>query len=281
MDSMAEINAPWVDPEEPHFPENHPGLADVDYMRRRRMFFYLARDHRLRGLPSPQIAYVPQETHLWREISERLDALHVQTAAAIYREGKRALGLSSERVPQLGELERILLARSGVRLVPAEGLLHGKTYFELWGDRIMPCTQFLRHDDQPEYTPEPDVIHDVIGHVPPLMDPEYASLIELIGQAARRATPDQLEELVRFYWFTIEFGLLEEAGEVRVLGAGILSSIGETEHYLSGDARIVDFALDHVLATAFDTTELQPTLFCAPSLQAIMDAADELFARWN
>lgn len=280
MDSMADIDSPWIDPEQPHFPDNHPGLGDVEYMRRRRMFFYLARDHRLRDLNAPHVQYVEEESALWHQIYDRLDELHQQVAADVYLRGKESLGLRAGQIPQLTELQDKLHRQTRVHLVPAEGLLHGKTYFSLWADRVMPCTQFLRHASQPEYTPEPDIIHDVIGHVPPLMDGPYVRLIEQIGQAARRASDEQLEQLVRFYWFTIEFGLLREAVQTKILGAGILSSIGEIDNVVSGQAEQIEFELQRVLDTAFDTTHLQPTLFVAPSLEVLVDAAQELTADW-
>jgi len=278
---MADINAPWVDPEVLSMPDNHPGLGDKDYVRRRRMFFYSAREHRLRRLPSPHFVYLDEEAELWQSVFRRLDDLHAQHAARVYLEGRDALRIERRRIPNLGELDKTLEASTGVRLVPAEGLLHGKTYFELWADRVMPCTQFLRHGSHPEYTPEPDAIHDIIGHVPPLMDDAYVQLIELVGRMARQVDAERLEQLVRFYWFTIEFGLIEEAGLTRVLGAGILSSIGELEHAISDDVEIRPFELDAVLATAFDNTRLQPLLFKAEALDQIMTAAEVLRDRWG
>lgn len=125
----------------------------------------------------------------------------------------------------------------------------------------MPCTLFLRHHAQSKYTPEAAIIHDVIGHVPPLMGPEYVRLIQVIGQAAQRTTPQQLEAIARFYWFTVEFGLIREAGELEILGAGFLSSIGETETVLRGKVEIRPFSVAAVTTQPFDTTVLQPVLF--------------------
>jgi len=281
VDSMADINSPWVDPEVLSMPDNHPGLSDKDYVRRRRMFFYSAREHRLRRLPSPHFVYLDEETELWQRVFKRLDDLHAQHAARVYLEGRDALRIERRRIPNLGELDKTLQASTGVRLVPAEGLLHGKTYFELWADRVMPCTQFLRHASQPEYTPEPDAIHDIIGHVPPLMDDAYVKLIELVGGMAKQVDAERLEQLVRFYWFTIEFGLIEEDGGTRVLGAGILSSIGELEHAISDDVDVRLFDLETVLATAFDNTQLQPLLFKARSLAEIIAAAEQLREVWK
>jgi phenylalanine-4-hydroxylase len=281
MDSMDKINTPWVDPDHPNFPENHPGLADTEYMRRRLMFFYMARDHRLRNLPTPQFTYTETEQQLWNQVFTRLTELHEESACTIYKKGKQILGLSGNRPPHLNDLQNTLQPITGVKITPAEGLLHGKTYFDMWADKVMPCTQFLRHPRQPNYTPEPDIIHDVIGHVPPLADADYTAIIQRIGQIARAANPDQLDQLVRFYWFTIEFGLLEENSRTTILGAGILSSIEEFEHSMSGQAEIRPFDLEVVMNTPFDTTHLQSTIFIAPSVASIQSAADELANRWN
>jgi phenylalanine-4-hydroxylase len=277
---MAEINAPLLEAEDLQLPQNHPGKDDSAYIRRRKMFFYLARDLRLRGFQAPLLPYTQEETALWARLFARLDELHERAAAGVFLAGKEGLGLVHERIPQLQELSVELQRRTGASLVPAEGLLHGKIYFEHWAEGVMPCTLFLRHHNNPEYTPEPDIVHDVIGHVPPLMDPEYVALIQRIGKVAKAATPEQLELLVRFYWFTVEFGLIKEDGKTKILGAGILSSIGETEHVLAGKPTIRQFDLEEVIQTEFDPTHLQPVLFVAPSLECVIEAADTLAERF-
>lgn len=279
MDSMADINTPIAEVEELILADNHPGRADTAYVRRRRMFFYLARDLRIRQFRTPPLPYADEEQELWRTLYRQLDELHHTHAASIFLEGKENLKLSAQAIPQLLELERLLEPRTGVRLVPAEGLLHGKIYFDYWSKRVMPCTLFLRHASAPRYTPEPDIVHDIIGHVPPLMNTEYVNLIELLGKAARLLSESELEALVRLYWFTVEFGLIREQGKLKILGAGILSSLGESEHVVTGAAKLRPFSLQEVLATPFDPTQMQPTLFVAESLAEIVAAANEFLSR--
>lgn len=281
MDSMGEINAPWEEVEELELPKNHPGICDKGYVRRRKMFFYTARDVRLRGLSNLNFEYTSEEMNLWRGLFSQLDTLHRDSACQLYLAGKSELGLEKETVPSLLDLSSVLMSATGVRLVPAEGLLHGRTYFGYWAHRIMPCTQYIRHHSHPEYTPEPDIVHDVIGHVPPLLHPKYARIIEEVGRLAAAITPEQLEQLVRFYWFTIEFGLLKEGSRRSILGAGILSSIQETRHVLAGGAKIAAFDLEQMLATPFDTTVLQPLLFESDSMSQIEDAVATLRDRWS
>jgi len=273
---MAEINTEILESEELDVPPNHPGRDDKEYLRRRRMFFFLAREHRLRELASPALEYTEEEQALWKNTFLELDELHSKAAARVFQEGKQALGLSPGTIPQLSQLEPQLFSSTGVRLVPAEGLLHGKIYFNYWSKCVMPCTQFLRHAKHPEYTPEPDIIHDVVGHVPPLMNTAYVSLIEKIGRAAQGATAEALERIVRFYWFTVEFGLIEENGKVRILGAGILSSVEETKNVLSGKPQLRPFNFEEMMNQPFATTELQPILYVAPSLETIVNYAGRL-----
>src|SRR5690242_9474901 len=206
----------------------HPGLGDEDYVRRRKELFALCRRHRLERLGPPIIEYTAEETPIWREVSPKLDELHVKYASGIYLAGKRELAITRETIPQLRHISERLRERTNMHLVPAEGALPYRTFYEYIADRGFPVTQFIRHGSHPEFTPEPDIIHDCLGHVPPLMNHDYAELLTLIAKAAS-TTPhgEQVLALKRFSWFSIEFGLIEEGSEVKVFGAGILSSTGE------------------------------------------------------
>src|SRR6266851_7608051 len=205
----------------------HPGLGDEGYVQRRRELFGLCRRHRLERLGPPLIDYTPEETRIWREVSPKLDELHQKHASRIYLNAKRTLGISQAEIPQLRHLSERLERETRMHLVPAEGPLPYRTFYSYIADRGFPVTQFIRHGSHPEFTPEPDMIHDCLGHVPSLMNQDYAELLTLIGKAAS-TTPhgDQVLALKRFSWFSIEFGLIEEANGIKVFGAGILSSIG-------------------------------------------------------
>src|SRR5262249_36286584 len=175
----------------------------------------------------------PEETRTWREVSPKLDELHVKHASEIYLKAKRDLAITQSEIPQLKTLSARLERETNMHLVPAEGPLPYRTFYEYIAKRGFPVTQFIRHGSHPEFTPEPDMIHDCLGHVPPLMNRDYAELLTLIGKAAS-ATPHggQVLALKRFSWFSIEFGLIEEHSETKVFGAGILSSTGEIPHSL-------------------------------------------------
>lgn len=262
--------------------DGHPGLGDSGYVARRRELFELCRRHRLEAMGPPRIEYTPEETRIWREVSPKLDALHVQHASRIYLDAKRALGISSSEIPQLRDLSARLQQETRMHLVPAEGPLPYRTFYRYIADRGFPVTQFIRHGSHPEFTPEPDMIHDCLGHVPPLMNQDYAELLTLIAKAAN-ATPDpeQVLALKRFSWFSIEFGLIEEDGAVKVFGAGILSSTGEIPFSLSDQVTRRPFVADEVIATDYDPSRMQDTLFVIPSFPFLRREAEALVERFG
>src|SRR5207237_4834452 len=144
-------------------------------------------------------------------------------ARQAYLQAKHALAITRSEIPQLRTLSGQVRRATNMHLVPAEGALPYRTFYEYIGARGFPVTQFIRHGSHPEFTPEPDMIHDCLGHVPPLLNQDYAELLVLIGKAVATTTRgDQVLALKRFSWFSIEFGLIEEADETRVFGAGIL-----------------------------------------------------------
>ena len=260
----------------------HPGLADASYVQRRRQLFALCRRHRLDRLGPPLIDYTAEETRIWREVSPKLDELHRRHACRIYLQAKDALGISATEIPQLKLLSERLERETRMHLVPAEGPLPYRTFYSYIAERGFPVTQFIRHGSHPEFTPEPDMIHDCLGHVPPLMNPDYAELLTLIGKAAF-TTPDplQLLALKRFSWFSIEFGLIEEEGETKVFGAGILSSTGEIPFSLSADVQHRPFVTEEVIETDYDPSRMQDKLFVIPSYVFLRREAERLVRRFG
>jgi phenylalanine-4-hydroxylase len=260
-----------------------PGLDDPDYMTRRRNIFYLCRKYRLETLGPPLIEYTDEETRIWKQVSTKLDELHVKHASEIYLKAKRDLAITVDEIPQMRHLSDRLRAETDMHLIPAEGSLPYRTFYEYIATRGFPVTQFIRHGSHPEFTPEPDMIHDCLGHVPPIMNRDYAELLTLIGKAAA-TTPhgDQVLALKRFSWFSIEFGLIEEHGETKVFGAGILSSTGEIPNSLfSKDVTRRPFVTDVVIATDYDPSYMQKNLFVAPSLPFLRRELEGLVRRFN
>jgi phenylalanine-4-hydroxylase len=260
----------------------HPGVNDSRYVQRRRELFALCRDHRLKGLGPPLIEYTHEETRIWRDVSPKLDELHRRHASRIYLQAKRALGISQTEIPQLRHLSDRLERETRMHLVPAEGPLPYRTFYSYIGGRGFPVTQFIRHGSHPEFTPEPDMIHDCLGHVPPLMNQDYAELLTLIGKAAS-TTPrgEQVLALKRFSWFSIEFGLIEEEGESKIFGAGILSSTGEIPFSLSADVEHRPFVTDEVIETDYDPSRMQDLLFIIPSFGFLRREVERLVQRFG
>lgn len=260
----------------------HPGLGDDGYVQRRRDLFALCRFHRLNRLGPPLIEYTAEETRIWREVSPKLDDLHRRHASEIYLHAKRDLGISQSEIPQLRDLSKKLTRTTNMHLVPAEGPLPYRTFYSYIGERGFPVTQFIRHGSHPEFTPEPDMIHDCLGHVPPLMNQDYAELLTLIGKATSTTTqPEQVLALKRFSWFSIEFGLIEEAGKLKIFGAGILSSTGEIPFSLSDEVIHRPFVTDEVIATDYDPSRMQDKLFVIPSFAFLRREAEELARRFG
>jgi phenylalanine-4-hydroxylase len=260
----------------------HPGLGDEGYVQRRKDLFALCRRHRLERLGPPLIDYTAEETRIWREVSPKLDELHRQHASRIYLAAKDDLGISQTEIPQLRLLSQRLERETRMHLVPAEGPLPYRLFYSYIAERGFPVTQFIRHGSHPEFTPEPDMIHDCLGHVPPLMNQDYAELLTLIGKAAYTTPrPDQVLALKRFSWFSIEFGLIEEAGAIKVFGAGILSSTGEIPFSLfSKDVKRRPFVTDEVINTDYDPSRMQDQLFIIPSFVFLRRELEQLVRRF-
>ena len=261
----------------------HPGLGDEDYVRRRKELFALCRRHRLERLGPPVIEYTPEETRIWREVSPKLDELHQKYACQIYLKAKRELNITRDEIPQLRHLSERLGPVTNMHLVPAEGALPYRTFYQYIGERGFPVTQFIRHGSHPEFTPEPDMIHDCLGHVPPLMHRDYAELLVLIGKAVSTTTRgEQVLALKRFSWFSIEFGLIEEQGQTKVFGAGILSSTGEIPYSLfSPEVTRQPFVTDVVINTDYDPSRMQDRLFVAPSFPFLRQELEGLVRRFG
>lgn len=261
----------------------HPGLGDDGYIRRRKDLFALCRKHRLEELGPPLIDYTDAETRIWREVSPQLDELHHKHACQIYLTAKRELAITRDKIPQLRHLSDRVQRETNMHLVPAEGALPYRTFYQYIAKRGFPVTQFLRHGSHPEFTPEPDMIHDCLGHVPPLMNQDYAELLTLIGKAvAATQEGEKVLALKRFSWFSIEFGLLEEVGSVKVFGAGILSSTGEIPYSLfSPEVTRKPFVTAEVIATDYDPSRMQDHLFIAPSFPFLRHELEAMVRRFG
>lgn len=241
---------------------DHPGVTDPEYRARRDDLAGLAASWK-RGDPIPAPDYTEEEHQVWAEVSSALEGLHERHACAAYLEGKQRLRLPHDRVPQLAEVTQLLRPRSGFSYLPVAGLAPLRDFYASFAEGVFWSTQYLRHPSVPLYTPEPDVIHEVIGHANQLAAPGYADLYRMVGDAVERTRDDSaLRFLSHVFWYTMEFGVVYENGDLKAYGAGILSSVGETAFVGRGDdveVRPVDFlAMGNAV---YDITHFQPVLY--------------------
>lgn len=249
-------------------PADHPGRSDPAYRSRRAAIAAVGEAYRP-GDPIPDVEYSPEEDEVWRVVSGELAVMHERFACAEYRRGAAALHLPTERVPQLREVDDLVRALTGWRIQPVPGLVPPRDFYGSLAERRFLSTQYVRHHSVPYYTPEPDIVHEIIGHANMLASPVFADLYERAGRASLRARTDaELERFSKVFWFTLEFGVVHEDGELRAYGAGLLSSYGEIQVFR--DAEIRPWDLEAMATLDYDITVYQPVLFAAASFEAMV-----------
>jgi phenylalanine-4-hydroxylase len=249
---------------------DHPGANDEAYRARRDYIASLAKKFRETGVIT-DVDYTEDEQGVWRYVAEELEEIQARRASRFYLQAKKDLGISNKHIPQLTEMNRRLRELSNFRLAPIEGLVETRAFLSWLSYRTMLSTQYIRHHSRPEYTPEPDIVHESIGHIPMFTNRNFADFSQFIGHGAKVATDKQLEELGRLYWFTVEFGLIEEEGELKAFGAGLLSSFGELEHAFSDKVERRPFDLERVINTDYDYSEMQPVLYVISSYSQLKE----------
>lgn len=256
-------------------PADHPGFSDEVYRRRRSHIAEIGAAY-VPGTPIPEVHYTPEEDALWRLVSSELAVKHEQYACAEYLEAESRLRLPADAVPQLGEVTAALEPLTGWRVEPVPGLVPIMDFYGSLARRRFCSTQYVRHHSVPFYTPEPDIVHEIIGHANALASPVFAGLYELAGLASMRAsTPEALERFSKVFWFTIEFGVVHEDGELRAYGAGILSSFGELDSFRQAEIR--DWDVEAMATTPYDITHYQPVLYAAPSFAEMVERLSAYF----
>ena len=249
---------------------DHPGFRDPDYRRRRDQIAAAALSHRLNE-PAPLIDYVDEERGVWKLALEELAPLHARLACASQLAAWPRLGFVPGRIPQLAEVSKLLGATTGFSLQPVAGLVTPRAFMEHLADGIFLATQYMRHHSRPFYTPEPDVIHELVGHAALLTEQRFARVNRLFGEATRRADETRVQALISVYWYALEFGLVREGGVPKAIGAGLLSSFGELAR-IEHDAELRPFDLEEISRTPFDPTQYQGTLFVADSEEAMLSS---------
>lgn len=219
--------------------------------------------------------YRVSEHAVWATLYRRRMTDLPDQASRVFLAGLAAVGLDPDRIPNLREVNRRLAPRTGWRAVAVAGYLPAPAFFARLARRRFPTTVTVRSPESLDYTPEPDIFHDVFGHVPLHADPTFAEFLGRIGALAARASePAAVERLARLFWFTVEFGLVAERGEVKVYGSGLISSTAEARHALGPGCDRRPFDLAEVLETPFEIDRLQPVLFVVESFEELFRSLD-------
>lgn len=246
----------------------------AEYWQRRQLIASIAAGA---GNPPADVEYTECEHHVWATVIEALEPLWERAGATAIGDGFARLGLSRNRIPQLREVTEALRPLTGFSFEAEAGLVDKETFFGALSERRFVSTQYVRWEGAPLYTPEPDLIHEVLGHTPLLADPDLALLHELAGRAMRRLSlPGSRQFASDVFWFSAEFGVVREEGEWRAYGAGLLSSVGELE-WFGEHACIVPMDILKMGTHPYGIDRYQPVLFGAESIAHALEVVGGFF----
>ncbi|HEX6808651.1 MAG TPA: phenylalanine 4-monooxygenase [Gemmatimonadaceae bacterium] len=222
------------------------------------------------------------EAHaVWRILYERRMTTLRDTGSEVFLNGIERIGLASDRVPDLADVNRRLETRTGWRAVGVGGFIPAAQFFRCLARRRFPTTLAVRPRRQLDYLPEPDIFHDVFGHVPLHAEPVFADFLQRFGELGASArNEEETQALARLFWFTVEFGLIEEGDGPRVYGSGLISSHGDAANALGPTCERRPFSLEAVIAQPFEIDHFQQVLFVIPSFDELYRAVEELGARF-
>lgn len=220
--------------------------------------------------------YSADDHATWATLYARQRKVLDGRASDAFLEAQDAMGMTPDQIPKFSELNKVLEAATGWTLIGVEGLLPELDFFDHLANRRFPVTWWIRKPEQIDYIEEPDLFHDLFGHVPLLMNPLFGDYMEAYGQGGVKAHgigADALQNLTRLYWYTVEFGLIKENGELRIYGSGIVSSKGESIHCLDSDApNRIGFDLERIMRTRYRIDTFQKTYFVIDSFEQLIEA---------
>ena len=222
--------------------------------------------------------YTQEDFDVWRTLYQRQTELLKDTVSSEYLKALGLVGFSAERIPDFDEVAELLKPLTGWSLTVVPNISEQREFFTFLSQKRFTATCWLRSMEQLDYLEEPDMFHDVFGHVPLLSNKHYTDFFEAISHIALEHIDDAkaIELLGRIYWFTIEFGLIRENGELKIYGAGIISSYGETKNCLSGSTEKFPFDVSHIFNSSFRTDILQDRYFVIDSYEQLYNSIPEI-----
>ena len=227
-------------------------------------------------IDQPWEGYSDADHEVWRILYQRQRELLVGRASDEFLAAQDAMGMTPDRIPKFADLNAVLKAATGWEIIGVEGLLPELDFFDHLANRRFPVTWWIRRPDQVDYIEEPDLFHDLFGHVPLLMLPVFADYMAAYGRGGVKAhgiNPDALVHLTRLYWYTVEFGLIQQKDGLRIYGSGIVSSKGESIYSLESDSpNRIGFDLERIMRTRYRIDSYQKTYFVIDSFDQLMDA---------
>jgi phenylalanine-4-hydroxylase len=256
---------------------DHPGFRDPEYRDQRDSIAKKASKYWEdifdgKSVDIPIIDYDPIQDKIWEHVYQRVMQVAGTNAVSQIINGMNELNFNSKKIPTLIEVNDILTPKTGVQMVPVAGLIQSRHFFASLAKKQFYSTQYIRHSSCPDFTPEPDICHDLLGHTPLLMCENVVKTSTVMAQAATICPEEDILALERIYWFTFEYGLCYEDNKVKTYGAGNISSYSDLTRCVDGNqVEHVDFDIQKIIATDYNPMIKQPLLYVSKSLDHALD----------